>query len=285
MSGALDPQYFNSDSWPERVNAWLANQTPDPFLDGNATLIRQIMEHSESGLRVVVNISAEALLGFLAARRYYNLYDNPVIGAARRKPSPERIAVDQMLGFGSDANDFYFGAVALGGTGVRFYGEYCMALKPWVIADDTQILDRDSYDLLLPPLSNGPPIQNLVQQLAGTWKADCVEMLLRKLLPELAGSNRLITTGTVSEMILHDQEFVEVHKRGVISPSSIEEVRQSPDEIAMEARIQSRSNAGYAPTAVELRWLQQRQSVVDALEREGIHSRIVTLHGRGYQWR
>ena len=53
----------------------------------------------------------------------------------------------------------------------------------------------------------------------------------------------------------------------------------------MEARIQARGNAGIPPTGVELRWLQQRQEVVKALERDGIRYRVVTLHGRGYQWR
>ena len=31
--------------------------------------------------------------------------------------------------------------------------------------------------------------------------------------------------------------------------------------------------------------VQRRDQVVQALEREGIHYRMVTLHGRGYQWR
>jgi len=104
-------------------------------------------------------------------------------------------------------------------------------------------------------------------------------------LPELQGANRLITTGTVSEMILHDQDFVELHKKGEILTSSIEEVRQSPDEVAMESRVIARGNAGYPPTALEILWLQRRDQVVQALEREGIHYRMVTLHGRGYQWR
>jgi hypothetical protein len=284
-SPTFDPLYFSVASWNQRVNDWLRGSSHYSFLDGNVSLIRQIMEQAESGLRVVLNISADALLSFFAQRYYYNLYENPIIGGARRNPSPERIQVDQLLGFGSNAKTFYFGAVALGGTGVRFYGEYCMILKPSTIPPDTQIFDRDSYDLLLPPLSNAPSVKNIVQSLVGTWDSDRIDMLTLKLLPELRDANRLITTGTVSEMILHDQEFVEVHKQGSIYPTSIEEIRQSPDEIAMEARIQARSNAGFPPTSVELRWLQQRGNVIKALEREGIHYRVVTLHGRGYQWR
>jgi hypothetical protein len=281
---SLDASYFSDDSWDQRVQKWLSGAGDNPFLDGNMRIIQQILSHAESGLRMVINISAESLLSFLAQRHYYNLYEEPVIGGKRREPSQERIDVDRLLGFGSHASDFYFGAVALGGTGVRFYGEYCMTLKPSKVPEDTQIFDRDSYDLLLPPLSEVPDVSAVAAQLRGTWN-DRIDMLVRKVLPELSGSNQLITTGTVSEMILRDQEFVEVHKRGAIGPESIEEVRQSPDEIAIEARIQARSNAGFAPSAVELRWLQQRRSVVEALQREGIRCRVVTLHGRGYQWR
>lgn len=82
---SLDPAYFSAESWRARVQRWLDDPAhSDRFLDGNVRLVRQIMEHAESGLRVVVNISAHALLSFLAQRRYRNLYERPVIGSARQ---------------------------------------------------------------------------------------------------------------------------------------------------------------------------------------------------------
>ena len=45
--------------------------------------------------------------------------------------------------------DYYFAAVSMEGTGVRYYGEYCM-----VLAGDArptarmQIVDRDSYEIV-----------------------------------------------------------------------------------------------------------------------------------------
>jgi len=281
----LDPSYFSNEPWRDRVLRWLnAPEQADSFLGSNVRLIRQIMEHEESGLRVVVNISAHALLTFLSERRYRNLYERPIIGGVRREPSPERLQIDQQLDFGPCAPHYYFGAVALGGTGVRFYGEYCMALAPSAVDGDSQIFDRDSYDLLLPPLSN---VADAVRMLRGKWDGDRIDMLLLKLLPEVRGTHRLITTGTVSEMILHDQEFVEAHLHmpNGFSPTDVQELRLSPDEMALEARILTRSNAGFPPTAVEIRWLSQRDAVVRALEASGLHYRVVTLHGRGYQWR
>jgi hypothetical protein len=92
----------------------------------------------------------------------------------------------------------------------------------------------------------------------------------------------LITTGTVSELVLHDQEFIEVHHKKTVTPKSLEEVRQSPDEVALEARILARSHAGLPLSAVELLWRSKRQALIRALESQGIRYRIVTLHGRGY---
>jgi hypothetical protein len=86
-------------------------------------------------------------------------------------------------------------------------------------------------------------------------------------------------------MILHDQEFVEIYRQGAIVPGDVQEVRQSPDEVVMEARIHARRQTGIPPSAVELVWLDRRERVAAALEDEGIHYRIVTLHGRGYQWK
>jgi hypothetical protein len=284
----LDRYYFSDDEWKTRIANWLKAEeqagNANPFLDGNVHIIRQIMEHPETGLRMVINISADSLLSFLAFGRYMNLYEQPVIGGKRRTPSPERIKVDALLGLGPQARSTYFGAVALGGTGVRFYGEYCMVLRPEAVAPNTPLFDRDSYDLLMAPLSD-LKAEDTVRRLRGTWTKDVIDMLTLKLLPELRHANQLITTGTVSELALHDQEFVEVHRQGSITPDLLEEVRQSPDEVALDSRILARMLAGFPLTGVELRWRQQRERVIQALGDWGIRYRIVTLHGRGYQWR
>jgi hypothetical protein len=289
MSGGYDEIYFESAGWNKRVEAWLnrrgSSGSRNPFLDGNVKLVRQILEDKDTGLRMVINIGAEALLSFLQSGVYQNIYDEPVIGGKARKPSPQRIAVDELLGFGCEAKNYFFGAVALGGTGVRFYGEYCMVVSRDRIDDATGLFDRDSYDLLLSPLSEYSDRKELVTMLSGTWAADAVDMLTLKMLPELREPHRLITVGMVSELVMRDQEFVELHLKDRIKSGDLEEIRQSPDEAALEAGILRRNDLGIEPTAVELRWLQQRQQVFSALQSKGIRYRVVTLHGRGYQWR
>jgi hypothetical protein len=289
MSNGYDDIYFQSVGWAERVTAWLNHQGKagqrNVFLDGNVELVRQVLEDKETGLRMVINIGAEALLQVLASGAYRNIYERPVIGGEARTPSPERLKVDQLLGFGGNAKNFYFGALALGGTGVRFYGEYCLAIQPGAVRDDTRLFDRDSYDLLLSPMKDRADQSELVKMLRGTWALDAVDMLTLKMLPEIREMHRLITVGSVSDLVMRDQEFAEIHKEGAITPQDIEEVRQSPDESAVEAVILHRATLGIAPTAVEVRWLEQRQRVIAALQRQGLRHRVVTMHGRGYQWK
>lgn len=284
----LDPVYFARRPWKERIQEWLQHQQDDdkenPFLQGNLEAIRRIMKDASTGLRMVVNISAKALLKFLDEGRYRNVYERPVIGNARPTPSKERREVDDLLGFGDEANQYYFGAVALGGTGVRFYGEFCMVIDVNAIPE-TRLFDRDSYDLLIEPLNQFKDKETLVQTLQGRWRDDAVDMLCMRLLPELRHANELVTTGTVSELVLKDQEFIEVHYKHPIDVHSVEEVRQSPDEVAMEARILARTQAGFPPTATEWLWRRDRQVLARELERRKINYRIVTLHGRGYQWK
>ena len=112
-------------------------------------------------------------------------------------------------------------------------------------------------------------------------------MVLMKVLPEVIHLRRLVTTGTVSEAVLKDQEFIEVHLEldESFSPSDVEEVRESPDEVAIEARLREREGADLFLSAVEDEWLRRREAVARSLDAEGVRTRVVTMHGRGYQWR
>jgi hypothetical protein len=68
----LDPVYFARRPWKERIQEWLQHQQDDdkenPFLQGNLEAIRRIMKDASTGLRMVVNISAKALLTYMSDR-------------------------------------------------------------------------------------------------------------------------------------------------------------------------------------------------------------------------
>ena len=293
-----DPVYFSTKPWDARVVDWLHRETNDEFVEGNRAIVRQAISDDDSGLRVFVNLGAHALLGLLPNGRYLNLYERPVIGTKRLAPSEDRREVDLALGLedpdqGLTAEGVYFAALGLGGVGVRFYGEYCLVLKVEQIDPNPGLFDRDSYDILLAPISELDDRSAIVAMLKGGWRDDRHSMVEMRVLPQLAHQARLVTAGTVSEAVLKDQEFIEVHLRpdpgraevGGFGPEDIEEIRESPDEVAVASRLRERDEDGQYLSAVEFEWLLRRECVARAIGQKGLLSRVVTQHGSGYQWK
>jgi len=263
----------------------------DEFSLGNRTVAERAVADQDSGLRVVINLGTFALLKLVPAGRYLNLYERPVIGGSRKSASPERIFVDNTLGL--QGEDVYFAAVALGGVGVRYYGEYCLVIRLDNVDPNPRLFDRDSYDILLEPIKSYPERRFLIQQLRGHWVQDRFAMVLLKVLPELEHQQRLVTTGTVSETVLKDQEFIEVHLHphrsdggsGGFGPRDIEEVRESPDEVALATRLRQREEDEALLSPLEYEWLTRREAAGRVIGKAGLRYRVVAQHGRGYQWK
>ncbi len=152
LPNTFDPVYFQDSPWSDRVDDWVEAANQFDFATGNRHVVQKAMADDESGLRVVINIGTRAILGLLPKGRYLNLYERPEIGGSRKAVSEERKRVDSSLGL--DGQHVYFGAVALGGVGVRFYGEYCMVLNSrtstTILSCSTAKLD----DILLEPIGD-----------------------------------------------------------------------------------------------------------------------------------
>ena len=119
---------------------------------------------------------------------------------------------------------------------------------------DTQILDRDSYNLVLPPLSDSSSTSRVASELRGKWSRDAIDMLTLKVLPELQGANRLITTGTVSR-----DDSARPGFRGTSqerrNPNVLDRKRcGGAGQSSHGIRVIARGNAGYPPTALEILW-------------------------------
>lgn len=286
----LDPVYFGPRTWARRIKDWakqarLKGQVT-PFLEENLRVIRQMLTQSDTGPRMVVNIGADALLSFLESNDYKNIYEMPVVGGQRREPTKERVEVDRLLELDRQPLRCYFGAVALDGAGVRFYGEYCMVVGPGRVAGrNTRTFDRDSYDLLLAPLVGWSinRTRRLVAALRGNWDTDLVDMLIMKMLPRLPAAQHLITVGNISALVMSDQEFVEVHLLDKIRLVDLEEIRQTPNDAVVEATILARKRTGHSPSLVEMRWIEQRQQVMSRLAQRSIALRTVLVQARS-QW-
>lgn len=147
-------------------------------------------EDRESGARMVVNISSVHIPAFCEASRkhenrpYKNGYDLGKFRLGSPLPSSElnlRETVDAALPLnGARPEDVYFGAVELFGSGIRFYGDVCLVIRKDVVAADTLILDRNSFDLISAPLrdriNNSPSADETsaeeARKLAGHWKEE-----------------------------------------------------------------------------------------------------------------
>jgi hypothetical protein len=236
-----------------------------------------------------VNAGAFALLRLLSGDRYKNRYELGRIGGPLEPPSPRRLQVDDLLGF-NPGSDYYFGAVAVGGTGVRFYGEYCLVLRPAASSAGVRFLDRNSYDLLDPPL-DAEHAPTVVQALRVEW-ADLGTAITTKVLASIPRNERLVTVGLVAELTLRDEDFIEAHLHRPGPPhvrsfgvEDVEEVRQAPEDIAQLQHLHEQQQRGRIPTASELLWSSRRAEVEELLEEHDLPSRVVTTNGRGARWR
>ncbi|MFN7983034.1 MAG: hypothetical protein U0Q11_14345 [Vicinamibacterales bacterium] len=280
----LDPIYFADVSWQERFERWLEHHVGDDrFAGANATAIEVIAHRRDLGLRMAVNIAPHALLLFLRDGAYKNAYERASEIGDASPPSATRTKVDGALFRDPDRpEDHYFGAVVLGGTGVRYYGEYCVVLKEdaSVVPDDTLVLDRNSYDIVFEPLAGREDTSHIVERLRGRWTSDLMAMVKMKVLPQIAAAPRLTTAGATSELVLHDESFIEVHKRGTFGPDDVHEIRESAADASVEADLIGRRERGHPLSVEESIWLSRRHEVDQALVERGLRARIIVTSGR-----
>jgi hypothetical protein len=288
ISPDLDAVYFSLAEWRQRLANFLVRESArrvDAFLTANYESIRRTLEDRATGPRYIVNIPADALLSFFSEGRYKNCYDAPTVAGKRRGPSQTRKRVDQLLGFGDKAKQYYFGAIATGGTGIRFYGQYAMVLKPEEVSDLTALFDRNSYDLVRTPLSDVDNPHRLVRALRGVWRRDLVDLLSLRMLPSFRDLHRLLTAGSISEAILHDEDFVEAHRSGTFTPADLEEVRQAPEDQLIAAQLAEQRAAGAPLPLTALIWRQRRNQVARQLRTKKVPTRVVASSSRSDRWR
>lgn len=283
---SLDAVYFDSTrSWVERLEAILQRaDLQTPFRRESAHLVQNVLESQHPGLRAVINMGAASLCGFLADGRYKNAYERPRIdGIERPPPSTKRLYADRLL-FGDEGRFHYFASVCLGGTGCRFYGEYCVVLAP-DRNKGSKVFDRNSYDLLDPPLSLVEDAEAVVAALRGRWDEDVSAMLTAKVAPELPEENRLTTPGQISDAVSHDEDFAEVHLKDDVTSKHVEEVRATPEDTIVAGDLLDEYQAGEIPGPAELMWATWRHCVSDQLRKRNVPRRVVSTTGRGFRWR
>lgn len=293
-SQASVPRYFLAADWAQRLDRVLASGLSSEgrdFANANATRVKQHLS-LEKSLRVVFNLGGYALLSYLRSDDYKNIYEEPVAAGVQRTPSQTRIDADTLVDL-QPAKEYYFCALASGGIGIRFYGEYCIVIRPKAAeAAVEKILDRNSYDLLVEPLKGylatlrkrvRPPnlIGGLMSRLADGTAQD---MLTTKVLQHTPNQPRLLTAGMVANAVLSDEDYCEAYHRGKIKLNVIEEVREHPADVSKESEIVQRLQGGESVRCEELVWATRRRLIRRGLASRGIPRSVPADSGRSGRW-
>ncbi len=299
--------------WPKKLQDLLGSfpQTAGAYAAANVEAVQSALAgkgpdtpsvDSRAGARMVCNIASVHIPAFVQAslageeRPYKNGYD---LGKFRvGDPPPEgvrniREKVDAALpiGIGRTPANIYFGAVELNGTGIRFYGDVCLVLKQTAVAHNTAILDRNSYDLVRAPIReriDAAPsevdrerlMRSEAGAMAGEWCRDLAQIAAIKVLSAVTHRDRRLTTGTMSDGVLSDEDYIEVLREGSFRASDLQEARHNAAEAAQDALLSDRWRVGPCPSHESLVWQEQRRRGEEFLRCANVAVRIVTTSGR-----
>jgi hypothetical protein len=243
---------------------------------------------ASGGARVVFNMSNANIPTFCRTgyKNSYNLGKTVRIGEQPPGHRPtRRETVDAALEvtLGIDPRSTYFGAVELTGSGVRFYGDYCLVLKDPRLGEP--LLDRNSYDIARPPLATSDSLdteemERSVAEISGTWDPDLKDILVVKTFSGVRAASRRLTLGQIAGAVLDDEDYVEVLRQGPFVADEVAEVRTLATDAAREAAIADRTRHRPMPSAAELLWRRRRLEAEEALATEKLSVRIITTLGR-----
>jgi hypothetical protein len=261
---------------------------------------------AKAGVRVVYNLSAAHVPALVDAgeatannRPFKNAHDIAKQQATQPGrmggPAPMsklRERVEAVLGYVTSpvsTSDFYYGAVELNGSGMRYYGDICLVLKPEQIRPSTLVLYQNSYDL-----SRSPIVERIlpsqsgwqsravdeVEELKGQWATDLPDMVVVKVLDGARPNERRLTTGTISDGLLSDEDFIEIIRTESFGWPDLEEARISAADAGADGQIADRLARGPTPTQTELLWRHRRRHADRVLAKKSIRTRIIISSGR-----
>lgn len=293
-------------TWQKHLADFRLDIAPDPttqsqFRNANCDMVRDAMvgygpdasrPNPEAGQRLVYNLSS-AHVGSTISGNYLNGYDlETVLGTRRTSRLRRQIdeIVAELAGTGQTPETIYYGAVELNGSGVRYFGDFCLVLKPDPERDDLLLL-TNSYDVHRQPVRHQVFFcgdadltkqrrQDVLKSWSGRWPADAPDMAVLKLAGTIAVTRRRLSIGMVAVNVLVDEDYLEVLRKGTFRAENIEEIRISAADAATEARIADRLRTGPAPSLSELQWRHRRRAAEAAAVAAGLKVRVVFTLGR-----
>ncbi len=296
--------------WSKENERLIAQNSPPnsplrDYAEANLEICRDIVsgrdlyknkQDDESGAKMVANISSAYVPAFCDASKndgvnpYKNGYDLGWfgIGDEKKQKGPRELVDDALPLGGRPPREFYYGAVELTGSGIRFYGDVCLVLRRSVLEEKTLVLDRNSFDLISAPLRdriNSGPLRDKAREeealrLAGSWEADVGDMAALKAFQTIGLKSRRFTSGQVAEAIRHDEDYLEIIKHKSFGAKDLEEARFSATDAAYDALTAERDTRGPTPRLEALLWRHRRRIAEEQLRDRNVPVRVVTTSGR-----
>lgn len=270
-------------------------------LDANSEMIGRALagfgpdnqQRPGCGVRVVVNMASIHIPAFVKGRgaAYQNSYDRGKDVRLEQVPAgseiPVRISIDHALevATGIPQQRIYFAAAELNGPGIRFYGDICLVLGG-LTDDATPVVETNSYDALRPPrtargtAADQGTVDAEVGAMTGRWGDDFINIATIKVLAHSGDTDRLLTTGQISDALLHDEVYVEILLMQSFDVSAVEEARSSVGDTTLENQIAELGRVGPTPMAAEHEWRNQRRAARRALAAQRKSLRTVAISGR-----
>jgi len=250
----------------------------------------------DKGARVVFNIASAHVPDFAkGGGRYLNRYAVAALkappGPALSPPADARTRIDEILSRMASVapEDIHYGALELNGAGVRYYGDFCLVLKATATGDDTLLLDRNSFDLILAPLRSKThtrgawdPVRAMreARKISGVWGSCLLLLAACKVLDGVPNVTRRITIGAISQGVLSDEDYIEVIRTSSFDRKDVAEARTTVGDAAAETHIGERMASGPTPDLAALSWRRQRRQAEIAFQTAGIPVRVVIGPGR-----
>jgi hypothetical protein len=89
----------------------------------------------------------------------------------------------------------------------------------------------------------------------------------------------------ISDAVMRDEDFVEVHLNHQIHHWDIEEVRLPPEDVARETQLREHCRRGQMPSPTEGLWFLRRANVERELTKAEVIQRVVSTVARGGRWK
>jgi hypothetical protein len=221
--------------------------------------------------RVSMNCQPSALVGFLRDGNYKNLHE--LIAEHHITPGADygvRLAVETALGYAGHHRNLIYGSLNIGNAGCRFYGPYCVVLKPDSVAERVVFLEQNSMGYFGLRFV-GDQFDGKLEE--GVWarEADVYMLAVCKLVERLKAM-RGYDVPAMCDAVAGYFDSIEAHIYGEVLAEHIEEIRVAPELLVQFLYLKSRKKR----SVDEAVWYRTHAKVLAAIERKNIRLRVAT---------